>query len=95
MYQFEETAISSCVPDKFRMKVPNIFICDEGAYNSTIGLAVAGWVLRVPNVVPPRNEETEDETGGRRLAAHSHHIGRFASSAIILPSGEPMHCCML
>ena len=30
-YRFEERTICLCVPDKFRVKVPNIFICDEGA----------------------------------------------------------------
>ena len=53
--------ICFCVPDKFRVKVPNIFICDQGAYGSTISLAVAGWVLRVLGVVPGRNRETEDK----------------------------------
>ena len=66
------------------MKVLNIFICDQGAYSSTIGLAVAGWVLRVLGVVP-----RQWETG------HFHRIGRFASLASILPSGKPLHCCML
>ena len=27
-YRFEERTICFCVPDKFRVKVPNIFICD-------------------------------------------------------------------
>ena len=50
-----------CVPDKLRVKVPDIFICDQGAYSSTIGLAAVGWVLRVLGVVPRRNREIEDE----------------------------------
>ena len=51
-YRFEERTICFCVPDKFRVKVPNIFICDQGAYGSTIGLAAAGWLLRVLGIVP-------------------------------------------
>ena len=43
------------------MKVPNIFICDQGAYGSTIGLAAAGWLLRVLGIVPRRDRESEDE----------------------------------
>ena len=61
VYQFEERMICFFVPDKFRVKVPNIFICDHGAYSSTTGLAVARWVPRVLSVVPRRNRETEDE----------------------------------
>ena len=42
-------------------KVPSIFICNLGAYSSTIGLSVGGWVLRVLGVVPRCNKGTEDE----------------------------------
>ena len=34
-YRFEKRTICFCVPDKFRVKVPNIFICDQGAYGSS------------------------------------------------------------
>ena len=60
-YRFEEGTICFCVPDKFRVKVPNIFICDQGAYGSTIGLAAAGWLLRVLGIVPRRDRQSEDE----------------------------------
>ena len=60
-YRFEERTICFCVPDKFRPKVPNIFICDEGAYGSTIGPAAASWLLRVLGIVPRRDRESEDE----------------------------------
>ena len=60
-YRFEERTICFCVPDKFRVKVPNIFICDQGAYGSTIGLAAAGWLLRVLGIVPRRDRQSEDE----------------------------------
>ena len=60
-YRFEERTICFCVPDKFRVKVPNIFICDRGAYGSTIGLAAAGWLLRVLGIVPRRDTQSEDE----------------------------------
>ena len=60
-YRFEERTICFCVPHKFRVKVPNIFICDEGAYRSTIGLAAAGWLLRVLGIVPRRDRQSEDE----------------------------------
>ena len=60
-YRFEERTICFCVPDKFRVKVPNIFICDQGAYGSTIGLATAGWLLRVLGIVPRRDRQSEDE----------------------------------
>ena len=53
--------ICFCVPNKFRVKVPKISICHGGANSSTIGLAVAGWVLRVLGVVPRCNTEMEDE----------------------------------
>ena len=49
------------MPDKFRVKLLNVFICDQGAYNSTIGLVLAGWVLRVLGVILRRNREMEDE----------------------------------
>ena len=60
-YRFEERTICFCVPDKFRVKVPNIFICDQGAYGSTIGLAAAGWLLRVLGIVPLRDRQSEDD----------------------------------
>ena len=60
-YRFEERTICFCVPDKFRVKVPNIFICDQGAYGSTIGLPAAGWLLRVLGIVPRRDRQSEDE----------------------------------
>ena len=43
------------------MKVPNIFICDQGAYGSTIGLPAASWLLRVLGIVPRRDRQSEDE----------------------------------
>ena len=60
-YRVEERTICFCVSDKFRVKVPNIFICDQGAYGSTIGLAAAGWLLRVLGIVPRRDRQSEDE----------------------------------
>ena len=58
-YRFEERTICFCVPDKFRVKVPNISICDQRAYGSTIGLPAAGWLLL--GIVPLRDRESEDE----------------------------------
>ena len=48
------------MPDKFRVKVPNIFICGRGAYSSTMSV-MAGWVLWVLGVAPRSSRETEDE----------------------------------
>ena len=51
-----------------------------------------GWL----GAAGPRcGSATQHGDGGRSLAAHSHRIGRFASSANVLPSGEPLHRCML
>ena len=71
VYRFEERTISFFVPDKFRVKVPNIFICYHGACSRTIGLAMSGWVPRVPGVVPRRNRETEDEVWPLILIAYA------------------------
>ena len=49
------------MPNDFGVKVPNIFICHQGAYSSNICLAVVDWVPRVLGVVPGLNTETEDE----------------------------------
>ena len=60
-YRFEQRTICFYVPHNFGVKVPNIFICEQGAYGSTIGLAAAGWLLRVLGIVPQRDRESEDE----------------------------------
>ena len=68
-YRFEERTICFCVPDKFRVKVPNFLICDQGAYGSTIGLAAASWLLHVLGIVPRRERQSEDEVWLRLLTA--------------------------
>ena len=60
-YRFEERTICFCVGDKFSVKVLNVFICDQGAYGSNIGLAAAGWLVRVLGIVPRRDRQSEDE----------------------------------
>ena len=60
-YRFAERTICFCVPDKFRVKFPNIFICDQGAYGSTIIVAAAGSLLRVLGIVPRRDRQSKDE----------------------------------
>ena len=82
-YRFEETTICFFVPDKFRVKVPNIFMCDQGAYGSTIGLAAASWLLRVLGIVPRRDRQSEDEVW---LLLLTDSMGCIARRAPVLPS---------
>ena len=89
-YRLEERTICFCVPDKFRVKVPNIFICDQGACGSTIGLAAAGWLLRVLGIVPRRDRQSEDEVWLLLLTASAVLLAQLLSC---LPESPCLAAC--
>ena len=76
-YRFEERTICFCLLDKFRVKVPNIFICHQGAYGSTIGLAAAGLLPRVLGIVRAPSPAPWLPQGRRRPFTHVPKLPQF------------------